>query len=1583
MTVITFESTKAMATQEARKDAAAMGLDLDDELQQLLKEQETFMRENKKPAAKVKRMGKPVEAEAKKDEEDPAPVAPILKGVVERDVVVLSSKDLNLIPHKQEKGFPQVQRRGESLFGRRQRQTTQPPATPIARPAVARTPLGARKDDTELKDAEWNDIDEANTARINEMSLDKIRAAQEELKRSLDPQLLEKLMNRRAKPAPKKSAAAVAKSMAAPTLMKEGRSATKITPGAHLNTTDSDEVDRKAAVAVDLSKIQTEEELFEQAQHLPAEEKAKHEWMKPVQPKQQQQASRASRRVQEQRKNKQEASDERFNFDGDVVDANAALPVHSGLFHHGDEPEAAGYTMTELLHLGRSTMASQRTVALTTIAKILLKRQQQPTGSRIPSVLPDELPVTLRTGLDDQNYTALSAAVTALHAYMVPTIQRPQQDDFEGPYGSVGLPIKVHLHSNDGDGGVVQAHDDIVYFNSDGDEENAIDDNELLSLDPTQGMLQMDVQVRFAYIIDTIQLPEPDAVDKMFDILTQIARHSPSAAKQLTGNARLLHVIQKKYIESERVLTMEEQDPRALGLTLKALVLVRVICQGDREAAKTLMEKGLIQATKGFLAVKGDALGPMIEAYQLESLRIWRVLLGYGLDFHCFSYLFPLLCGFQAANLVLPKGEQPERSSTVRSATVMAALFGALEAFCGLVSVHEAQHYFSQLGHFIQVASSEACERWQLTEQRSSDVVLGATLRFLAAACPLAGKFHLDKTAFVKVFERIHDCAGITDLKDTTPLVHQVVVLRLHKQVIANGLLSDDRDDEEVAETFFHKTKDTSLAILGRVLPTLAPSDVMKTASATELALFVADMIVSTKSSDERLGRQVYQTGLTLLRLLGTGLEFWLHQLLERVIFHPALLQLIGYFPDTTDATRMSHVLIPMYQALVNSTATQEEHSKRLFDNKHQNPKEKQSCHLRLPQRDREYMASNLPLPSFWVFCPLSRLDFGLTGSDGRKLNPTPVQNEELRLIVSATCRFIYQLEVVGATATDAKDNLGSEDKLFHLMHFLVGILQHSSTKKKTLFDGMLRNLQAFTDLDPATANGGGGNVFTSDEQTVMTFVEKLVNEFTSSSYANVHFSRCITLFLMNEFPVNIRKWVWKELQDAHLLHCLQAFEPLSTANGQAFFKQSTTGVVIGEEQIVQLMTKALRTQLVTASKGELAYHFAVHHVVVYLFGKANDIAVTSMSFSRQTLLKELVQSAPRPVWQSIVSYDPVTANPMASPPESSVKTVRVKAVLEHGQLSSEEASKFCELCGGASSDAPAAPRPAMIVGDPDRFARKWKKFCTDGVDKLIVISDFDQTLTPYRKPDGQREQSSHGLLMTSSLIDPVIRKKEDELFEIYFPIEMSPTMTREEKLPFMVEWWNHTHKLLIDNVVTKKQIQDIVAQSDLTFRDGFTEIFGVLAQENVPTLIFSAGLYDVIHAVLDKEYAKTVGRAPPPNVHVVSNMMKFNEEGRVVDFHGNVIHCFNKNASVLLGTEFWKQCQMEKRHNILLLGDTIGDTAMANGLEFNEDEIIRVGFLNLHVEDSLEEFVNAYDVVLTNDASLRSVELLLHQLKK
>ncbi|KAL2268388.1 hypothetical protein VTJ83DRAFT_3234 [Remersonia thermophila] len=65
----------------------------------------------------------------------------------------------------------------------------------------------------------------------------------------------------------------------------------------------------------------------------------------------------------------------RFDFRGRLVPPrlSRALPVTLGLHHHGEAPEAAGYTIPELATLARSAVAAQRCLAYQTLGRIMYR----------------------------------------------------------------------------------------------------------------------------------------------------------------------------------------------------------------------------------------------------------------------------------------------------------------------------------------------------------------------------------------------------------------------------------------------------------------------------------------------------------------------------------------------------------------------------------------------------------------------------------------------------------------------------------------------------------------------------------------------------------------------------------------------------------------------------------------------------------------------------------------------------------------------------------------------------------------------------------------------------------------------------------------------------------------------------------------------------------------------------------------------------------------------------------------------------------------------------------------------------------
>lgn len=65
----------------------------------------------------------------------------------------------------------------------------------------------------------------------------------------------------------------------------------------------------------------------------------------------------------------------RFDFQGRMLSParSRAIPVSKGLHHHGEAPEAAGYTVAELGRLARSAVPAQRCVAFQTLGRLLFR----------------------------------------------------------------------------------------------------------------------------------------------------------------------------------------------------------------------------------------------------------------------------------------------------------------------------------------------------------------------------------------------------------------------------------------------------------------------------------------------------------------------------------------------------------------------------------------------------------------------------------------------------------------------------------------------------------------------------------------------------------------------------------------------------------------------------------------------------------------------------------------------------------------------------------------------------------------------------------------------------------------------------------------------------------------------------------------------------------------------------------------------------------------------------------------------------------------------------------------------------------
>mmetsp|Transcript_50406 Transcript_50406/g.155913 ORF Transcript_50406/g.155913 Transcript_50406/m.155913 type:complete len:292 (+) Transcript_50406:136-1011(+) len=265
--------------------------------------------------------------------------------------------------------------------------------------------------------------------------------------------------------------------------------------------------------------------------------------------------------------------------------------------------------------------------------------------------------------------------------------------------------------------------------------------------------------------------------------------------------------------------------------------------------------------------------------------------------------------------------------------------------------------------------------------------------------------------------------------------------------------------------------------------------------------------------------------------------------------------------------------------------------------------------------------------------------------------------------------------------------------------------------------------------------------------------------------------------------------------------------------------------------------------------------------------------------------------------------------------------------------------------------------------------ARERTEACAEAARRggLAVFLDFDRTMTRCFLPGGGRCTSAHGVMESAGMLSEEFRSKTKQLFEKYYPVEIDATMSIEEKIPIMNEWYSQVHSLMLRENVMRRDLHSAVAEcTAIELRDGIADLIlrCQKASPPIPVIVMSAGLGDVIEDFLQLRLPFELA----PTTMVVSNRMSFDGDGRLSGFSEPLLHMFNKTAKFMpdAGRELVKG-----RGHCLLLGDSVGDLTMADSLEV---ETLKVGFLNEKVDERLAQYCDLFDVVVTNDGKVPEV---------
>jgi 5'-nucleotidase len=279
-----------------------------------------------------------------------------------------------------------------------------------------------------------------------------------------------------------------------------------------------------------------------------------------------------------------------------------------------------------------------------------------------------------------------------------------------------------------------------------------------------------------------------------------------------------------------------------------------------------------------------------------------------------------------------------------------------------------------------------------------------------------------------------------------------------------------------------------------------------------------------------------------------------------------------------------------------------------------------------------------------------------------------------------------------------------------------------------------------------------------------------------------------------------------------------------------------------------------------------------------------------------------------------------------------------------------------------------------VIISNPSYFESTKKAIIEAGADNLHVIADFDRTLTYAHSKTGERIPSLISVLRNENYLSEEYSVKAKALAAKYNVIENDasiPVATRKAK---MKEWWTLHNKILIEYGLNKKHVQRVVDSGIIRLRQGAGEFMDFLKSRGIPLVIMSSsGIGNAIPMFLEKQ-----GKMYD-NIYIIANIWKWDENGNATGLEGAIIHSMNKDTT---GVKDFPSAYkaIKDRKNVLLLGDSLGDVGMAQGFPYKN--LIKIGFLNEKVEESLDFYKKEFDVIITHDDHMHFIKDLLKEIK-
>lgn len=244
-------------------------------------------------------------------------------------------------------------------------------------------------------------------------------------------------------------------------------------------------------------------------------------------------------------------------------------------------------------------------------------------------------------------------------------------------------------------------------------------------------------------------------------------------------------------------------------------------------------------------------------------------------------------------------------------------------------------------------------------------------------------------------------------------------------------------------------------------------------------------------------------------------------------------------------------------------------------------------------------------------------------------------------------------------------------------------------------------------------------------------------------------------------------------------------------------------------------------------------------------------------------------------------------------------------------------------------------------------------------INNYFVITDFDRTLTTA--------ESEPTMGIIPQYLGGECLEKRTKIYEQYRPLELDYTIEQKEKQKIMKEWAKESFTLL-SKYITKEGIEKSLVNAELYLRDGAKEFLKEMNNKNIPLIIMSSGIGNIVKAFLEKE------KCMFNNIEIVSNFFEFKDGKTSIDIN-NIMATSNKEYCRIPVNI---RNKLEEKEKALIFGDLIEDIKMINKEKI--PSTLTFGFLDDNVEQNLERYKENFDIVLTENDDFNTVREILNR---